>query len=61
MICYLHEKYKGNHIDFVFPLENINLLKYLKNIDGKFDKPEICMEIVFDKFIQKIIRMIFLN
>ena len=50
MLNHLKERYKGNHIDFVFPLENAEALKYLKNCNGDFEKPQICMELFYDKF-----------
>jgi hypothetical protein len=53
MMRYFEKKYKGNHIDFVFPLENVNMLKYLNNINGQFEKPDICMEVIFDEFIKR--------
>jgi hypothetical protein len=53
MIKYLKKNHNGHHIDFIFPLENKNVLDYLKNINGEFDKPEICMEVDYKSFIPK--------
>jgi hypothetical protein len=53
MMEYLKKKHNEHHIDFIFPLENINVLSYLKNINGIFDKPEICLEVDYKSFIKK--------
>jgi arabinogalactan endo-1,4-beta-galactosidase len=53
MMEYLKKEHNGHHIDFIFPLENINVLSYLKNINGIFDKPEICLEVDYKSFIKK--------
>ena len=50
---YLKKKHNKHHIDFIFPLENTNVLSYLKNINGIFDKPEIYLEVDYKSFIQK--------
>jgi hypothetical protein len=53
MIEYLKKEHNEHHIDFIFPLENINVLSYLKNINGIFDKLEICLEVDYKSFIKK--------
>jgi GNAT superfamily N-acetyltransferase len=53
-INYLRNNYKSYKIDFVYPVENKKIIKWLKNINAMFGKPQLCMEVVFNNFIPSI-------
>ena len=53
LFIFLRKEYKDFLIDFAFPLENVRALKYLKNVNAKFDKSQICMEVIYDTFVRE--------
>jgi hypothetical protein len=54
MINYLRNNYKAYNIDFVYPVANKKMIKWLQNINAIFDNPQLCMEVALNNFVPSI-------